>query len=1481
MEFKNRIRSGIIFSVLFALCVTIFPSDVIGQQQNQQREVKEQIKQLRERMQQRSSTSINPVSSGVDLGSIGSNFTVFNFDQSWNRNPNPDPQLNFPVFRQGQPAGNINGDSLNGNSMDDYVVTGLARNEQTSSLQDSTYKTAVFFGGNTSGTPDQIIYRRLVPVGDLNGDGYSDAMAAGLNGLNTQYSVPNEIYEGTDTGYQPTGQNIATITTENFNIIGFNDVDSDGRDDILIYRTDSADLTIARGLSNFGDMTFTPISGVLSTQTKRVAVSDVDQDSLTEVVQFSGTSGDGQIQVIQINTDLSTTVDQGFAYTSFGSTQTADQSYVHLIDITGDGNDEIFITFGQLNPDVFEYNNTSGSYETAPVDFFSGKLVPVGDLNNDGNYDFLQGGTSGTYISYGPDNLSTSLIQDVELNEITSGANWAWAANYNPYSSFGDLNGDGIDDAVISHTEISANDHVRGRRIISGASSGSPSSTFQTYPNENFFSSVGATEELDDINGDGINDFAMVFPNLQKVEIYYGGQNISQSPNQTINTPYIPQGITSGEFTGDGTSDFLLIGSGPQGSVLDVYSGGATVTNVKTIAASDFQTLNGGTVDQPMFMGISNIGDITGDGSDDFLVGSGRAGNTSGTTEYLNDAYIFHGGSTISSTPDQTIDFDPNGDYLQQNISAGGRAVSLGDLDNDGLGDFAVSAYNKQIGEAAGEVRVYLSGSSNPIVLNPDGSPFGFGQGLAAGDFNGDGTKDLAVSTIFTSFSPSNMIQVFHGSSSFDATSNQNLSLPDFNTTGDTLTSAFGPLESIGDYNNDGKDELLMGSSYVIPEHKNAALFTFGSTGSNSSVSVLEGRNPGAGLGGTYNFAAGDFNQDGQPDLVLTQEQDNNDAYRSSRVFRYNLSAPLSITGVEDVPNDQGDTVRVNIAGSYLQAASQSTFSYDSIKVQRQLQNGSWQTLKTTGSFAQSTASVVVAVPETQPSGDTSVDNSYTFRTEIYKAESLLARSENVTGEALDNIAPPKVQELTLNQQSGDRILSWQPTSANDLDKYLIINTSSSFAIFDSTTSTSFTLPGDLDGVHEFFVAARDVNNNIGAPSDPVEAIYPQAVSYNLQADWNLIGLPVNATASEIQTSLLDNADLVYEYDGGYKQVQGLQTGVGYWIKADNATVSSLENDPVTELSIDVEQGWNLISGVGGKLPTFRISDPDGVLASNPVYEFDQAYVESDTVRPGRGYWIRATDPGVIELTHPKLLPPLDKSNSKAQDRLAESNKNVEEKFNKAVVSDGEHTRELYFGAELPDPVKKTQFLLPPLPPGDFFDARFSNDTRLIEEKEAYIHLKRIEGTSISLEVIPQSLAKQGKFLIKEMAEGKLLTEYEVDAEKQITLKNSEATAIFLSPVKGSAISQNQKPEQFKLNQNYPNPFNPTTQIEYSIEEAATVKLEVYNILGRRVATIVNREQEPGNYEVTFNGSNLASGVYLYRLEAGSNVSTKKFILAK
>jgi hypothetical protein len=88
-------------------------------------------------------------------------------------------------------------------------------------------------------------------------------------------------------------------------------------------------------------------------------------------------------------------------------------------------------------------------------------------------------------------------------------------------------------------------------------------------------------------------------------------------------------------------------------------------------------------------------------------------------------------------------------------------------------------------------------------------------------------------------------------------------------------------------------------------------------------------------------------------------------------------------------------------------------------------------------------------------------------------------------------------------------------------------------------------------------------------------------------------------------------------------------------------------------------------------------------------------------------------------------------------------------------------------------------------------------------------------------------------------------------------------------------------PAEFSLKQNYPNPFNPTTKIGFTLPSESNVKISIYNLIGQKITEIVNSRFNAGNYSVDFNAADLSSGIYLYKIEAGSFTSVKKMQLMK
>ena len=188
-----------------------------------------------------------------------------------------------------------------------------------------------------------------------------------------------------------------------------------------------------------------------------------------------------------------------------------------------------------------------------------------------------------------------------------------------------------------------------------------------------------------------------------------------------------------------------------------------------------------------------------------------------------------------------------------------------------------------------------------------------------------------------------------------------------------------------------------------------------------------------------------------------------------------------------------------------------------------------------------------------------------------------------------------------------------------------------------------------------------------------------------------------------------------------------------------------------------------------------------------------------------------------------------------------------------------------------------------------------------VKNNQIVLQLKNVSDTEIAS--LPLPLLKRGLSHLKfhEIAVDSITLNpqeekeivYTFDVDYNIGTAQADTIEFIITDNKSvyltkQFILQYSLPTEYKLEQNYPNPFNPTTKIRYSIPstplslgEGLGVRLIVYDILGNQVTTLVNEQKEPGYYEVDFNASQFASGVYIYRLQSGSYVSTKKMMVLK
>jgi ASPM-SPD-2-Hydin domain-containing protein/type IX secretion system substrate protein len=266
------------------------------------------------------------------------------------------------------------------------------------------------------------------------------------------------------------------------------------------------------------------------------------------------------------------------------------------------------------------------------------------------------------------------------------------------------------------------------------------------------------------------------------------------------------------------------------------------------------------------------------------------------------------------------------------------------------------------------------------------------------------------------------------------------------------------------------------------------------------------------------------------------------------------------------------------------------------------------------------------------------------------------------------------------------------------------------------------------------------------------------AVAHQLQSGWNLLSLPIHVYNHHTAVNYPHARSCAFEYTGNYKQCDSLEVGRGYWLKVDSDNSYLLYGDSVFTDTVVVSQRWNIIGSISTPILASSItSDPSGIVTSS-FWGYDGTkYNASDTIYPGKGYWVRVNEGGKLIL-------------STTPSAIAASN-------HIRIVASGE---------------------IPPPPP----------------------------------------------------------------------------TSEILFP-------KSQIPTEFALEQNYPNPFNPTTEIRFEVPVLGFMSLKVYNVLGQAVATLVDGVVEPGYRSVTWAASAVPSGVYFYRMTAGTFSKTKKLLLLR
>ncbi|MDP6684859.1 MAG: C25 family peptidase C-terminal domain-containing protein, partial [Candidatus Marinimicrobia bacterium] len=370
-------------------------------------------------------------------------------------------------------------------------------------------------------------------------------------------------------------------------------------------------------------------------------------------------------------------------------------------------------------------------------------------------------------------------------------------------------------------------------------------------------------------------------------------------------------------------------------------------------------------------------------------------------------------------------------------------------------------------------------------------------------------------------------------------------------------------------------------------------------------------------------------------------------------------------------------------------------------------------------------------------------------------------------------------------------------------------------------------------------------------------------VTIHIINDWNMIGIPFDYENTEVQNIFPNSVEntLFSFSETGYSSESELQLGTGYWLRFDVTESIAMTGTPVENLSISLMEGWNLISGYSFPIPVENIIDAENILVPNTLYGYSEnGYSPSSVVNPGYGYWIRTSGSGEIQLSTSNRVNktvPFD-------NKLKNANR---------IVLNG---IPLFFGI----PVNEEEIVyysLPPKPPSGATDIRFSGDTKLCQSNECMIDVIN-NGQPLEIEC--------------ELKDGKsweILDESEnvFECEGIQVLKVDSESETFV--LRKSTSSHT--PTEFALFPAHPNPFNPVTTIRFSVgvgtfgsnisTHTTSTSLQVYDITGKLVEILVDKQLSPGIHSVKWNATGFPSGMYFILFEGSGKRIIQKVVLMK
>ncbi len=432
----------------------------------------------------------------------------------------------------------------------------------------------------------------------------------------------------------------------------------------------------------------------------------------------------------------------------------------------------------------------------------------------------------------------------------------------------------------------------------------------------------------------------------------------------------------------------------------------------------------------------------------------------------------------------------------------------------------------------------------------------------------------------------------------------------------------------------------------------------------------------------------------------------------------------------------------------------------------------------------------------------------------------------------------------------------------------------------------------------------------------------PYSISHNYSPGWNIMGVPLNS--ANVKDSIFNQSVSTYLYDysphGGYFLSKNLDMAKGYWLGSlapVAVNVAGVQNNDT--IGVSLTAGFNLIS-----LPYYVPNYSKSMLFINngsitvsldsavtlgwispALYAYQStlgSYSSVDTLSPWSGYWFAAVDSSLRLIFGPPTNSGNQPTSNSQNIASLKKDKNISgsDWFVKLKLQDGKSVDQLgEFGVEanakagfdarydLPHPPASPSsdyiYLAFPHPEwNSVIGPNFSTDIRPIAQSATWEFVVGTPGkqTNAVLTWDSASVPQGITLMLSDFGNSSTNINMSKVGTYQFTINDNDSLIIY-SMTTGIPQQSSLIPAHYALLQNYPNPFNPSTMISYDLPKRSYVKLTIYDMLGREVTTLVSEEKAAGSYKVKFDATSLSSGVYLYRIQAGNFVNTKKLILLK